>query len=104
MTPSANFHRADAKARAVSATGPSRLAIALVAIVPMLGGCAVVSAAASVAGAAVSVTATVVTTGVKVVGAVVEKTVDVVAGDEPAPAAATAAASAPVASALSESR
>ncbi|ACB33927.1 hypothetical protein Lcho_1660 [Leptothrix cholodnii SP-6] len=103
MNPPVKIHWADAQARAVSATRRGRLAIALAAV-SALGGCAVVSAAASVAGAAVSVTATVVTTGAKVVGAVVEKTVDVVAGDEPAPAAATAAASAPVASALSESR
>ena len=69
------------------------LAIGLVSV-SSLGGCAVVSAAATVASAAVSVTATVVTTGVKVVGAAVEKTVDVVAGDSSdTPAAVQPAAS-----------
>jgi hypothetical protein len=69
------------------------LAIGLVSV-SSLGGCTVVSAAATVASAAVSVTATVVTTGVKVVGAAVEKTVDVVAGDSSyTPAAVEPAAS-----------
>ncbi len=95
------FQVVRARDRVVSLTRPCWLVVAL-AGTSVLGGCSVVSAAASVAGAAVSVTATVVTTGAKVVGAVVEKTVDVVAGDAPAPA--TAAASAPVESALSDSR
>ena len=57
---------------ALSAAG---LALAL------LPGCAVVSVAGAVAGAAISVTGAVVSTGVKVTGKVIEKTIDVVSPD-----------------------
>lgn len=55
---------------------PRRVLVPLLAL-GLLPGCAVVGAAASVAGAAVSVTATVVSTTVAVTGKVIEKTVDV---------------------------
>ena len=61
--------------------------IALVAgLAALLGGCAVVTVAGAVAGAAISVGGAVVSTGVKVGGKVVEKTVDVVTGSRDAPA------------------
>lgn len=50
----------------------------------VLQGCAVVSVAGAVAGAAIDVTSAVVTTTVKVTGKVVEKTIDAVSSD-PAP-------------------
>lgn len=43
-----------------------------------LSGCAVVTVAGAVAGAAISVTSAVVSTGIKVTGKVIEKTIDVV--------------------------
>jgi hypothetical protein len=49
---------------------------------PLLPGCAVVGAAASVAGTAVSVAGTVVSTTVSVTGKVIEKTVDVATADD----------------------
>ncbi|MDI1258216.1 hypothetical protein [Aquabacterium sp.] len=51
----------------------------------ILPGCAVVGAAASVAGAAVSVASTVVVTTVSVTGKVIEKTVDLATADEQQP-------------------
>jgi hypothetical protein len=51
-----------------------------------LSGCAVVSIAGSVAGAAISVTGAVVSTGVKVTGKVIEKTIDAVTPDSSAAA------------------
>ncbi len=63
-------------------TALSAAALALV----MLPGCAVVTVAGAVAGAAISVTGAVVSTGVKVTGKVIEKTIDVVTPDaKPAP-------------------
>lgn len=58
------------------------LLLALLAVPLLLSGCAVVSVAGAVAGAAISVTGAVVSTGVSVTGKVIEKTVDAVAGDE----------------------
>ncbi len=59
-----------------------RTVLALLAVTPLLlGGCAVVTVAGAVVGAAVTVTGAVVSTGVKVTGKVVEKTIDVVSGD-----------------------
>lgn len=54
----------------------------VLALVPLLGGCAVVTIAGAAAGAAISVTGAVVGTGVDVTGKVIGKTIDVVAGDE----------------------
>ena len=48
------------------------------ALLSTLGGCAVVSVAGAVAGAAISVTGAVVATGVSVTGKVVGKAIDVV--------------------------
>lgn len=60
--------------------------VALLTALPALPGCAVVSVAGAVAGAAIDVGAAVVTTTVKVTGKVVEKTIDAVSSDpEPAP-------------------
>lgn len=56
----------------------------LVPVLAVLHGCAVISVAGSVAGAAIDVTSAVVTTTVKVTGKVVEKTIDAVSSD-PAP-------------------
>lgn len=56
--------------------------LALLAIPLLLSGCAVVSVAGAVAGAAISVTGAVVSTGVSVTGKVIEKSVDAVAGDD----------------------
>ena len=53
----------------------------------LLPGCAVVTVAGAVAGAALSVTGAVVSTGAKITGKVIEKTIDVVTPDA-APAAA----------------
>ena len=50
--------------------------IVCVGLVVQLGGCAVVSIAGAVTGAAISVAGAVVSTGVKVTGKVIEKTVD----------------------------
>ena len=47
----------------------------------VLPGCAVVTVAGAVAGAAISVTGAVLSTGVKVTGKVIEKTIDVVTPD-----------------------
>lgn len=57
-----------------------RLAV-LFLLLPMLHGCAVVSVAGAVAGAAVSVTGAVVSTGVKVTGKVIGTTIDAVTPD-----------------------
>jgi|GEM_PF-3069675 uncharacterized lipoprotein YajG len=59
-------------------------------LLPLLGlavlpGCAVVGAAATVAGTAVSVAGTVVGAAVSVTGKVIEKTVDVATSDEQQP-------------------
>lgn len=51
----------------------------------LLPGCAVVGAAATVAGTAVSVAGTVVGTAVSVTGKVIEKTVDVATSDDAQP-------------------
>jgi len=59
----------------------SRLVLACLALASLFGGCAVVSVAGSVVGAAVDVTSAVVTTTVKVTGKVVEKTIDAVTPD-----------------------
>jgi uncharacterized lipoprotein YajG len=56
--------------------------LALLAAPLLLSGCAVVSVAGAVAGAAISVTGAVVSTGVSVTGKVIEKSVDAVAGDD----------------------
>ena len=56
--------------------------LALLAVPLLLSGCAVVSVAGAVAGAAISVTGAVVSTGVSVTGKVIEKSVDAVAGDD----------------------
>ncbi|MFN3297128.1 hypothetical protein [Caldimonas sp.] len=48
----------------------------------LLSGCAVVTVAGAVAGAAISVTGAVVSTGIRVTGAVVEAGVDAVAGSD----------------------
>ena len=59
---------------------------AMFAAAPMLQGCAVVSVAGSVAGAAISVAGAVVSTGVKVTGKVIEKSIDLVTPDgKPSP-------------------
>ena len=50
---------------------------ALLLTVALLPGCAVVSIAAGVTGAAISVAGAVVSTGVKVTGKVIEKTIDI---------------------------
>ncbi|MBS0445445.1 MAG: hypothetical protein JSR59_05780 [Proteobacteria bacterium] len=55
-----------------------RLAMALAAALPLLSGCAVVSAGASAVGAAASVAGSVVSTTVTVTGKVVGKAVDAV--------------------------
>ena len=68
------FERANA-ARTALAAG------ALAAALFTLQGCAVVTVAGAVAGAAISVTGAVVSTGVKVTGKVIEKTIDVVTPD-----------------------
>ena len=72
--------------------GVARAALGLAALAALatsiltLQGCAVVSVAGAVAGAAISVTGAVVSTGVKVTGKVIEKTIDVVTPDaKPAP-------------------
>lgn len=46
--------------------------ILLLALIPLLPGCAVVSVAGAAAGAAISVTGAVVTTGVKITGKAIE--------------------------------
>ena len=64
--------------------GAARAALGLAALAAStlaLQGCAVVTVAGAVAGAAISVTGAVVSTGVKVTGKVVEKTIDVVTPD-----------------------
>lgn len=66
------------RARAALIAGALALAV--------LPGCAVVTVAGAVAGAAISVTGAVVSAGVKVTGKVIEKTVDAVTPDaKPAP-------------------
>ena len=55
-----------------------RLSVLLLALPLTLPGCAVVTVAGAVAGAAISVGGAVVSTGVKVTGKVIEKTVDAV--------------------------
>jgi hypothetical protein len=63
--------------------GPRLLfALSAIALGSLLSGCAVVGAAASVAGTAVSVAGTVVSTGVSVTGKVVEKAIDVAIPDD----------------------
>lgn len=63
-----------------------RLALAAsLATLLAAGGCAVVEVAGAAAGAAISVTGAVVSTGVKVTGKVIEKTIDAVTPDKPAP-------------------
>lgn len=54
------------------------LLVTALSLLPALNGCAVVTVAGAVAGAAISVGGAVVSTGVKVTGKVIEKTVDVV--------------------------
>ncbi len=54
-----------------------RLSLLLIVALAM-SGCAVITVAGAVAGAAISVGGAVVSTGVKVTGKVIEKTVDVV--------------------------
>lgn len=56
-------------------------AVLLAAALVALSGCAVVTVAGAVAGAAISVTGAVISTGVKVTGKVIEKTIDVVTPD-----------------------
>ena len=71
---------APAKTRFTVALLTSMLALAV------LPGCAVVTVAGAVAGAAISVTGAVVSTGVKVTGKVIEKTIDIATPDaKPAP-------------------
>ena len=61
----------------MSVSEPSaRRSAALLLGVALLPGCAVVSIAGAVTGAAISVAGTVVSTGVKVTGKVIEKTLD----------------------------
>ena len=63
-----------------------RLLVAALFATTALSGCAVVTVAGAVAGAAISVTGAVVSTGVKVTGKVIEKTIDVVTPEsKPAP-------------------
>ena len=62
------------------------LKIAAALLVTPLSGCAVVSIAGAVAGAAISVTGAVVSTGVSITGKVIGKTIDVIT-----PSAATVA-------------
>ena len=57
------------------------VAFGVVAALLMLPGCAVVTIAGAVTGAAISVAGAVVSTGVKVTGKVIEKTIDVVTPD-----------------------
>ena len=54
---------------------------ALLLAAALLPGCAVVSIAAGVTGAAISVAGAVVSTGVKVTGKVIEKTIDIAVPD-----------------------
>ena len=61
-------------------------ALSLLSLLSVLPGCAVVTVAGAVAGAAISVGGAVVSTGVKVTGKVIEKTVDAVTPGDPAPA------------------
>lgn len=56
--------------------------LVLASLLPVLPGCTVVGAAASVASTAISVTGTVVSTGVSVTGKVVEKAIDVAMPDD----------------------
>ena len=56
--------------------------IATLALASSLGGCAVVSLGASVAGAAIDVTSAVVVTGVKVTGKVAGAAIDAVTPDK----------------------
>ena len=58
-----------------------RLIVLSCVLMLALPGCAVVTVAGAVAGAAISVGGAVVSTGVKVTGKVVEKTIDVVTPD-----------------------
>jgi len=70
---------------------PRRLAclvVAVLSLVSVLPGCAVVTVAGAVAGAAISVGGAVVSTGVKVTGKVIEKTVDAVTPGDATPAPA----------------
>jgi len=61
-----------------AAMSSPRLIALCCALVLALQGCAVVTVAGAVAGAAISVGGAVVSTGVKVTGKVVEKTIDAV--------------------------
>ena len=65
-----------------------RLSVLLLALMFTLPGCAVVTVAGAVAGAAISVGGAVVSTGVKVTGKVIEKTVDAVTPGDATPAPA----------------
>ena len=58
---------------------PLALALAMLCTLPILQGCAVVSATA---GAAISITGAVVSTGIKVTGAVVEAGINAVSDDD----------------------
>lgn len=60
---------------------PMKTVAALLLLLPALCGCAVVTVAGAVAGAAISVTGAVVGAGVKVTGKVIEKTIDVATPD-----------------------
>lgn len=60
--------------------------VAALSLVSVLPGCAVVTVAGAVAGAAISVGGAVVSTGVKVTGKVIEKTVDAVTPGDATPA------------------
>lgn len=62
------------------------LVVAALSLASVLPGCAVVTVAGAVAGAAISVGGAVVSTGVKVTGKVIEKTVDAVTPGDAAPA------------------
>jgi hypothetical protein len=61
-----------------AAMSPPRLIALCCVLLLALQGCAVVTVAGAVAGAAISVGGAVVSTGVKVTGKVVEKTIDAV--------------------------
>ena len=65
---------------------PGAALIAGALALALLPGCAVVTVAGAVAGAAISVAGAVVSTGVKVTGKVIEKTIDIATPDaKPAP-------------------
>ena len=70
--------------RRAAAGNSLRLAV-LTTLALALQGCAVVTVAGAVAGAAIAVTGAVVSTGVKVTGKVIEKTVDAMTPDTKPP-------------------